>query len=186
MGASYLIIWANGSFSFSQNKTKPDWWIAYKSPARRAKRKFVENRLFLLPPLSYEWWLVVSPLTNGQIATQFPSDSWDGDCCHAMAVCSSRCLRWVRSIFHQNSRNFRPLINSPKIPLLVFAAPVDCAFDNVLWNPIKTLSSVQRIIEVWTPFIRSDFVNRMCTYCDDSALNSGNGICQYAIQEMSF
>ena len=30
MGASYLIIWANGSFSFSQNETNDDWWIAYR------------------------------------------------------------------------------------------------------------------------------------------------------------
>ena len=25
-----MIIWANGSFSFSQNETNADWWIAYR------------------------------------------------------------------------------------------------------------------------------------------------------------
>ena len=29
MGASYLILWANGLFSFRQNEMNADWWIAY-------------------------------------------------------------------------------------------------------------------------------------------------------------
>ena len=44
MGASYLIIWTNGSLSFSKNKTKADWWIAYC----RLKQIFCVN---ITPPV---------------------------------------------------------------------------------------------------------------------------------------
>ena len=80
MGASYLIIWANGSFSFSKKETNADWWMSYytnpsvpywKAPASWAATS-MRLPICLEPSASLSWvmrgsWLKIISISHSSV-----------------------------------------------------------------------------------------------------------------------